>query len=95
MRKKGRKMQASDILEQGAKHLKDRAALRDTPDGEKSMRACVDAFNALYGLDMTEQQGWQFMVLLKMSRARTGKLCIDDFEDMAAYAALAGESALA
>jgi len=84
---------APEILQAGSQHMSDRAALRDSPCGERSMRSTVDAFNAIYGTEMTEAQGWQFMVLLKVVRSSQGELCLDDYEDEAAYAALAGEAA--
>lgn len=85
-------MQAIEALEKAAAHLKDRASLRDTPQGERSMAKTVAAFNAIYGFNLTETQGWQFMVLLKIVRGSQGEFVADDFEDQAAYSALAGES---
>lgn len=83
---------APDILAAGAKHLEDRAALRDS-EGERSMKATVAAFNALEGTNLTEVQGWRFMCVLKHARAAKGDLSIDDYEDAAAYWALAAEAA--
>lgn len=83
---------ASDFLYSAAEELQDRASQRDAPDGERSMRRCVEAFNALYGTRLTETQGWQFMSLLKKARAAQGQYRADDYVDDAAYAALAGES---
>lgn len=80
------------ILEKGIKHERDRAATRDAPDGERSMRKTVQMFNILYGLDLSEEQGWAFMVLLKQARGSQGQFNVDDYEDMAAYAALQGEA---
>ncbi len=85
------KHSAHSFLEKGVKHMKDRAAQRDSEDGERSMKACVDAFNAMFGHNLTETQGWQFMVLLKMARSRN-KFNPDDYEDGAAYTGLAGEA---
>ena len=82
---------AHSFLEKGIQHMKDRAAQRDSADGERSMAACVNAFNAMFGKDLTETQGWQFMVLLKMARSRN-KFNPDDYEDGAAYTGLAGEA---
>lgn len=82
---------AHSFLEKGVQHMKDRATQRDSDDGERSMAACVNAFNAMFGKDLTETQGWQFMVLLKMARSRN-KFNPDDYEDGAAYTALAGEA---
>ena len=84
---------APDFLERGAQHMRDRAAQRDKPDGERSMARAVAAFNAQEGTNLTEEQGWRFMVQLKYSRACAGVFVSDDYEDMAAYAGLAGESA--
>lgn len=82
---------AHQFLEKGVQHMKDRAAQRDSEDGERSMKATVDAFNAIFGHNLTETQGWQFMVLLKMARSRN-KFNPDDYEDGAAYTGLAGEA---
>jgi len=83
---------AGDFLHVACEQLEDRASQRDAPDGERSMRRCVEAFNALYGTALTETQGWQFMSLLKKARAAQGEYRADDFVDDVAYAALAGES---
>lgn len=85
---------AHDLLLEAADCIGARAEQRDQPDGERSMRRTVAAFNALYGTRLTELQGWQFMALLKMARAAGGRVHRDDFIDQAAYAALAGECAL-
>ena len=87
------RLTAPDFLERGAQHMRDRAAQRDKPDGERSMARAVAAFNAQEGTNLTEEQGWRFMVQLKYSRACAGVFVADDYEDMAAYAGLAGESA--
>lgn len=84
---------AHEFLEKGVGHMKDRASQRDAEDGERSMKRCVEAFNALEGTNLTETQGWKFMVMLKMARSVSGDFTADDYEDMAAYAGLAGESA--
>ena len=47
----------------------------------------------MFNKDLTEEQGWQFMVFLKISRAKAGTFKADDYTDMAAYAALSGEAA--
>nr|ADV36443.1 gp27 [Edwardsiella phage eiAU] len=84
---------AADILTAAADHMAERATQRDTPGGERTMCRTVAAFNAMYGTNLTEVQGWQFMVLLKMSRASAGAHVADDYEDQTAYSALAGECA--
>ena len=83
---------AHGILQNAAAEMLDRAASRDTPAGERSMGRCVKAFNAMFGTELTETQGWQFMELLKMARSVGGEFRLDDFTDGVAYAALAGES---
>lgn len=84
---------AADILRKGAQHIEDRAAMRDQPQGERSMARAVGAFNALTGHNLSERDGWLFMVALKAARAcNTPTGVADDYEDLAAYAALAGES---
>ena len=58
------------------------------------MLKCTRAFNGLTGHALSERDGWLFMVLLKGARACASPSGVaDDYEDMAAYAALAGECA--
>jgi len=85
-------MSAHDILQQAAKHMQDRAATYDKPEGERSMGATVVAFNAVTGISMNEEQGWLFMSLLKAVRSQQGAYRADSYEDGAAYFALAGEA---
>ena len=86
-------MKAKDILLEQVDTMAARAALRDCPEGERSMAATVTAFNALYGHKLTETEGWQFLVLLKMARGSQGGYHSDDYSDQTGYSALAGESA--
>ena len=85
---------ASDLALAAADTLKDRASERDTPSGERSMKKCVAIYKAWLGIDLTEEQGWQFMTALKMARSAQGKPKDDDYIDRAGYAALEGECAL-
>ena len=80
------------MLNKAAAAIGDRASERDQ-ESERSMATCVSAFNAMYGHSLSETEGWMFMVMLKMSRAKQGSYQEDDYVDMAAYSALAGESA--
>lgn len=84
---------APAILRDAARAIDHRAALRDCPQGERSMARCVAAFNAITGHTLTEVEGWHFMELLKLARATAGGHHLDDHTDRAAYAALAGEAA--
>lgn len=84
---------ANEILQAAAGHMQGRAATYDKPEGERSMGATVEAFKAVTGHTLTEEQGWLFMALLKAVRSQQGAYRADSYEDGAAYFALAGESA--
>lgn len=84
---------AADFLNAALGHMVDRAATYDRPQGERSMGNCVQAFNQLTGHALTEEQGWLFMAVLKITRTQQGKFRADNYEDLAAYAGLAGEAA--
>jgi hypothetical protein len=73
-------MRAHELLEQAHVALKDRAATRDQ-EGERSMA-------------LAEIDGWKFMIALKLARAARGQCHLDDWIDLAGYAALAGECQL-
>lgn len=86
------------ILKKAINTIEERGKLRDTGDGkERSMAACVAAFNALEGMSLTERQGWVFMRVLKMARSaassKNGKYHEDDYVDSAGYAELEAEAA--
>lgn len=86
---------APEILIGAADLIDAHAASRDKLTGERSMRRAVDAFNALTGHKLSEVDGSLLMVMLKAARATVGTYAPDDFTDMAAYAAMAGEQAAA
>lgn len=80
------------ILQSAYNTIHQRAADRDVKQ-ERSMKATVEAFNAIHGTKLTEAQGWSFMTLLKMKRSFTGDVFRDDdFVDEAAYTALRAEA---
>lgn len=83
---------ADYILEEAVTTMRQRAADRDV-EQERTMGAIVKTFNAMTGHNLSEVEGWQFMVILKMVRARSGSFNADDFVDMAAYVGLSGEAA--
>lgn len=85
------KVTAPDILEAGAKHMRDRAKLYDQKGGERSMRQTVVVFEELTGVELTAQQGWLFMVVLKLVRAQNNPTHMDNYEDACAYVALHAE----
>ena len=84
---------AHSILEAAGGHMRDRAATYDKPEGERSMGATVEAFRAITGHKLTEEQGWLFMQLLKAVRSQQGAYRADSYEDGCAYVSLAGEAA--
>ena len=83
---------AHTILQEGVDTLAARAKLRDAAGGERSMARTVAIFNAWTGGNMSEQDGWRFMIALKQAREVQGKFNLDDYVDMASYAALLGEN---
>ena len=84
---------AAETLRAALGHMDDRAATYDSEQGERSMGKCVDMFNSLYGQELTEEQGWAFMCLLKIVRTSQGDFRADNYDDLAAYAGLMRESA--
>lgn len=84
---------APDLLEAAAKHMRDRAATYDTPEGERSMAQTVAVFNEFHGTSLSEAQGWHFMQILKDVRLfANGGFHQDSAEDGTAYSALKGEA---
>lgn len=86
------------ILKKALNIIEERGKLRDTGGGkERSMVACVAAFNALEGTNLTERQGWAFMRVLKMARSaassQNGRYHEDDYIDSAGYTELEAEAA--
>ena len=84
---------ADDFLKSGINHMRERAVTYDAPNGERSMGKAVAMFNEFAGTALTEEQGWRFMEILKMVRSSQGEFKADNYEDGAAYCALAGEAA--
>jgi len=67
------KMDASAILTEAAETIKGRAAERDV-EQERSMATTVKLFNEITHYDLTEYEGWMFMVCLKLARNRQGSM---------------------
>ena len=84
---------AQHFLEAAQGHLGARAVTYDKPTGERSMERTVKVFAALTDIQLTEEQGWIFMEALKQVRSLQGKFKADNYEDLAGYAALRGETA--
>lgn len=85
---------AASILQDALAAMSERGQSYDTTeDGkERSMAKVVRMFNTLTGSNMTTEQGWDFMILLKLVRASQGYKH-DNYIDGAAYFSLAGEAA--
>ena len=84
---------APALLTAAAKHMNDRAATYDKPEGERSMVQTVAVFEAHHGIKLTEAQGWHFMQVLKDVRLFTRETYhADSAEDCIAYAALKAEA---
>lgn len=65
-----------------------RARAYDEPNGEPSMKKVVGAFNIITGHQLTEEQGWLFMEVLKQVRSQQkNEYHIDNYMDVAACAA--------
>lgn len=87
-------LNAVDVLNEASATLSERAKERDHEEaGERSMERCVESFNAMRGHNLSVEDGWMFMVFLKMARSVNGAFRKDDYVDMAAYCGLAGEEA--
>lgn len=87
-------LSAQDILGNASHLVQNRGAERDKSDGERSMSRAVNIFNAWKGTELTEEQGWAFMVALKFARMEGGKFKLDDYQDATAYVALMTENAV-
>ncbi len=94
---------AIGYLVAAGREMQDRAASRDTPEGERSVGRCVAGFNGLFGdairrriaaglPPLDETLGWEFMSCLKKARKAGGAYREDDYVDDIAYTALSAES---
>ena len=87
---------AQGLLSKARDHMLDRAATYDKPEGERSMRRAVEAFNAITGRGLEESEGWLLLQVLKDVRDRQRREPhVDSLEDCIAYAALKAEARLA
>jgi hypothetical protein len=84
---------APEILAEAAQIMAERGQGYDK-NQERSMAKIVAVFNALTGLDLTEAEGWTFMVILKMVRANQTPGYRDSLLDGVAYMALLAECGL-
>ena len=64
-------MNAAEFLDQAKKTMDERGKTYDVEGGgkqERSMGKTIQVFNSITGSDLTESEGWMFMVLLKLVR---------------------------
>lgn len=85
---------APEILVTAADIIDQRGKLRDKEGGERSMAHAVKMFNAKHNTNITESQGWDFMISLKNARMAAGGFNPDDYLDAVAYQALLAECVL-
>lgn len=72
--------------------LSQRGKTYDGSNDERSMARIVAIYNAIYGENMTEAQGWGFMMCLKIARlVAAPEFHQDSAEDLCAYSALLAE----
>lgn len=84
---------AEDFLRDAADTLAQRAKQYDKPQGERSMRAAMAAFNMLTGYNLSESHGWCLLGLVKQARQLGGdKYHADSALDAVAYFALMAEA---
>ena len=84
---------APNILAKATDTLQERGQGYDN-NQERSMSRIVATFNALTGLNLTESDGWTFMMILKLVRSRQSPGHKDSLIDLTAYSALLAECEL-
>ena len=83
---------AIEYLQEAVAVQEERGKVYEGGDQERSMAKIVAAFNAATGKQLTEREGWLFMVMLKAVRAMAREEHHEDsWLDLVSYAALAAE----
>ena len=82
------------VIDDVSATITSRGKERDLDDGERTIPRCVTAFNSITGHELSAEDGWLFMQVLKMCRSKQGDFKYDDFRDGVGYAALRAEEAL-
>ena len=82
------------VIDDVKKTIVNRGVERDLDDGERTIPRAVVAFNSITGNDLSAEDGWLFMQILKMCRSKQGEFKYDDYRDGVGYAALRAEEAL-
>ena len=88
-------VKAWELCDLANKTMQERGAQYDKDDKqeERSIGKVVQFFNTLKGTNLTEEDGWLFMAILKIVRSQQGDYRPDSYVDLVAYAALMGEAA--
>ena len=83
-------MKAFEILDKVAGLMKeDRVATYD----KRFMEATVAAFYAITGIDLSEEQGWLFMLLFEAVQSQQGIHRAENYEELVVLISLMGEAA--
>jgi hypothetical protein len=82
------------VIDDVKKTIVSRGVERDLDDGERTIPRAVVAFNSITGNELSAEDGWLFMQILKMCRSKQGEFKYDDYRDGVGYAALRAEEAL-
>ena len=87
-------MDAENYLNDSFKIMQERGKTYDKgEEKERSMESTVKAFNAITGNELTESEGWLFMLVLKQVRQWSNSAFhFDSALDSVSYAALLAES---
>ena len=85
------KMAAHTLLESALSALKQRAEIRDSPNGERSAARAADILTSWTGHEWVEADIWRALIAVKMARESQGAFHADDLVDLAGYASLLGE----
>lgn len=83
-------LDAPAILELVKEVHEERGKTRDA-EQERSMNRAVAIYKAMTGIELTESEGWKFMLALKFARMAQGGFHFDDYVDAVGYSALLAE----
>jgi Domain of unknown function (DUF6378) len=84
-------MKAHEFLQSALDALKNRAEIRDQPDGERSAAKAAKILNAWTDSAWVEEDVWRVLIAVKLARESQGNFHADDLTDLAGYAGLLGE----
>lgn len=87
-------MKAPEALSMAAGILEERGKSYDQDDGERSISDTVRMFQLATNITLTEEQGWIFMVCLKLARRKNAVNKTDSVLDAINYLALSAEESI-